>query len=473
LSASTKANAADALIAISAGALAGGLTILSAYTSPLVALIFLVALGIAVLALLRPIWAICLAVALIPLETVSASFQSFALSPAEFVATVTAVVWLMRRAAAGGPTLRSPLTLPLLGVLAIHIPGLLLATDQFAVVKELVVWSALFVLFLAVVADEAEKTPMLLAGAIATAGGVVALIAVLKTAGSNQVAVQFGGNVSDRATGSFSAPGLLGPFVAMTLPLQLLLMLKARSGLVRLGGLLATLLTLAALALALTRSAFVAVAIAGVWLLVTWKPARRLALVLILLCTLLLVSGFNPADRILNSHVLVDRIASISSPESHTAHLRFQVWSKTPRMIEDYPLFGVGADNYVKHAADYGLTSPGVPSHAHNIPLTVAAEFGVIGLLVLLWVALALLGALSRAMKTDKEPDHSIAVAVAAAFLAVAVDGIFDYAFSANAFFLIVMMLAAITARLARTAPAAQPVPRPAVPARAREPVPA
>jgi O-antigen ligase len=473
LSSSAKAKGVDALTAVSAGAFAGGLTVLSAYTSPLLAVIVLVALGIAVLALLRPIWAICLAIALIPLETVSASFQNFALSPAEFVAAVTAATWLMRRAATGGPSVRSPLTVPLLAVLAIHVPGLFLATEQFAVVKELLVWSALFVLFLAVVADEDERTPMLIAGAIATAGGIVGLIAVLKTAGSNQVAVQFGGNVSERATGSFSAPGLLGPFVAITLPLQLLLMVKARSGLVRLGGLLAMLFTLGALALALTRSAFVAVAIAGVWLLVTWRPARRLALALILLLTLLIVAGFNPADRILNSRTLVDRVASISSPEGHTARLRFQVWSRTPRMIEDYPVFGVGADNYREHAAEYRLTYPGVPSHAHNIPLTVAAEFGLIGLLVLVWVAWALIAALSRALKTDKEPDRSIAVAVAAAFLAIAVDGIFDYAFSANAFFLIVMALAAIAARLARTAPAAQPVPKAAGPAPARAPVPA
>ncbi len=69
-------------------------------------------------------------------------------------------------------------------------------------------------------------------------GGHRRPIAVAKTAGNNQVAVEFGGNVTDRATGR-SGSRAAGTFVAMTLPLQLLLMVKARSALVKFGALLA------------------------------------------------------------------------------------------------------------------------------------------------------------------------------------------------------------------------------------------
>ncbi len=221
-------------------------------------------------------------------------------------------------------------------------------------------------------------------------------------------------------------------------------------------------LSLCALALALTRSAFVAAAIALVWLFVAWKPARRLAGVLIVVMCLLIVSGYNPAQRVLNTHVLVDRIASISSPESHTAHLRFQVWSRTPRMIEDYPIFGVGADNYVKHASDYGLISPGVPSHAHNIPLVFATELGIPGLIVLVWIMLALYRTLVGAMRVRGEPEHSLALALTGVFLALLVDGITDYGYGDNAFFLTVLMLMALACRIERDARAVAPVAQPA-----------
>ena len=464
--------ASGALIALPAGVLAGGLAILAAQAGPLAFLVVVGAIGVVALALWRPLWAIYLAVLLIPLEAVSAHFGSFGLSPAEFVAVIAAGAWLLRRTVEGGASLRSPLTWPLLALLVIHIPGLFLAVDPFAVVKETIMWSAFFVLFLAILSDEGRNTPEVLAGTIAIAGAVVAAVAVVTSAGANQEALAGAGLVTDRATGSLGAPTLLGIFVVMVLPLQLVFMLRGRSSVVRLGGLLATGLSLTALSLALTRSAFVALAIVGAWLLVSWRPARRAALIAAVVISALLLTRFNPVSSVVNTSVLTERLASIGSPGTQTARLRFAIWDATPRMIEDNLAFGLGADNYATAAPLYGLDFPaGVPSHAHNIVLTMAAEFGVPGLLVLIWLAAAITRTLFNAIRLLPEPRRSLAIGLAGAFLANAVDGIFDYAFSDNVFFLTVVLLAAIAVRLERsalvTAPAAEaqsavPVPVPA-----------
>ena len=78
--------------------------------------------------------------------------------------------WLIRRLTVGGPSLQTPMALPLLALLLALIPGPFLAENRFVVFKELFMWSACFTLFLAVFADENRRTTENLAGAIAASG---------------------------------------------------------------------------------------------------------------------------------------------------------------------------------------------------------------------------------------------------------------------------------------------------------------
>ena len=316
-------------------------------------------------------------------------------------------------------------------------------------------------------------------GVIAAAGGIVAAIAVAQSAGGSQQVFDFGGVVEGRATGSFGGPTALGIFVVMTVPLQIVFMLRGRSPWVRLGAGAATILSILALSLALTRSAYVALGVVAVWLIVAWRPARRLALVVAVLFCILVVTRFNPASSVVDTNVLLQRISSISTPQTHTAQTRLQLWQATPQMIEDNLPFGVGAKNYPLHAPQYGLIFPGGPVasghaylHAHDVVLTIGAELGVPGLIALAWIVVALAGALMRGLRLE-EPSHSLAIGVTGAFLAIAVDGIFDYSFGTNAIFLTVMLLVACAARLAREASASETVPRHAIALPGREPAPA
>jgi O-antigen ligase len=314
-------------------------------------------------------------------------------------------------------------------------------------------WSAIFVLFLAVLSDEQPKSSTTLAGVIAAAGALVAAIAVARSAGSDQVALDFGGIVTDRATGSFQSPVLLAIFVMFCLPLQLVFALRGSSRVARLAGAIAVLLSVAALSLALTRGAFVALAIAAVWLAVVWQPIRRLALVAVVALIGLALIKFNPLSSVLHTDLVIDRIATVTSPETKTVQERVRIWEETPHIFEDHLPFGIGAENLPEHAGSYGLLFPaGAPNNAHNTILVVATEFGIPGLLALAWLVVALVRTFRRARETVIEPAHSLAIGAGAGFVALAVEGIVDYAYGDNAFFLVVVLVAGIIAHLARTA---------------------
>lgn len=439
--------AAIAITGVVAGLLGVGTAV-----SPLASVGVIALGGLIAVAVVRPVWAIGLALLLIPLETLEAGLQDVVITPTEVVLLVAAAGWLLQRTLRGGASLRTPLTAPLAALLLAHIPLLLVAVEPFGVFKQLTMWTACFVLFLAVVSDEGRNTSRTLAGLVATSGALVAAVAIAKSAGSQQIVADAGGLVTNRATGSFASPVLLAIFVTVAVPLQLVFMLTARSRLVQLGGLAAVALSLLTLALALTRGAFLALAAGALWTLATWRPARRLAAVLVVVLALVVTTGANPVASIVSTETVTQRISSITSPQSRSAELRLAIWEETPRIFVENLPFGIGPKNLPVRAAEYGLSFPvGAPSNAHNTFLVVATELGIPGVAILVWLLVALVKVLRRSLRLRAQSAHALAVAMTASAVILAVDGITDYSYGSNPFFLTVIVLAGIAARLDRS----------------------
>ena len=113
-------------------------------------------------------------------------------------------------------------------------------------------------------------------------------------------------------------------------------------------------------------------------------------------------------------------------------------------MVLDHPVFGVGANEFSLVAPSYGLIDPITGytfEHPHNIVLTIAVELGLVGLAALLWLVAGLLRVLWRARATAPA-DRAAAVAIAAAFTAVAVQGLVDYTLRSNVLVAVLAVLA-------------------------------
>lgn len=181
-------------------------------------------------------------------------------------------------------------------------------------------------------------------------------------------------------------PNDFGLLLTLSLPMALYLGLDAR-GWKRILPYLAAAVVLSAILLTASRTALIASLVSFALIPWTWHGAQRFQRVasLALLAFLLLnLADFAPASS-------RDRLATI--PEEVTTgsiNSRKQIWKSGARQWLEHPWIGVGVGAYPE-AVRPQLGTPTVPGAryvAHNTPLSVLVETGVIGFA--LWAAMLL-----------------------------------------------------------------------------------
>lgn len=443
-------------------ALLGALAVRLAYeTHPLVPLAGLAATGAAVLALLRPMWVLYAAVALVPLELFSLPLGGASLTPTEGLFALAGLGWALSRLLQGQlPLVDSPLTKPLgLLILAI-VPGFAVAQESFPLVKTLLMWTCFFLAFQMVVADGRVSTVRRLLILLALAGAVVGVVAGVQSLGQEQELQGLGQNATGRAVGTFESPNSLATLLALALPAALALGLSGPLALrpVMLAGFVAL---LAGLSLSLSRGGLLAAAGALIMMLV-WRPFRRAAIGAAMVMVFFLVAiGGSPLGQVQQVDTVTQRLSTVGS-DGGSKDPRIDIWQSTPEIIRDNFWVGLGSDQFEEATTRYGIILPASQggtrvNHPHNIVLTIAVELGVLGLIAIGWLAVALVGVLFRACRRAQGADAALAFAVAAAFLAVALQGVVDYTLRSNVLAATVFMLAGAAVVLSRIEPGSAP----------------
>jgi putative inorganic carbon (HCO3(-)) transporter len=422
--------------ALASGGLAAGvLGIALAYAkSPLLPVAVVVALIAVAFAFARPAGAVCLAVALTPMEVVSLKIGAAGLTPAEAMFVLAGWAWLARRLAEGqAPFSPSPLGKPLGLVLVAVIPGLAVATSTQPVVKVLVMWASFLLVYQLVVTEVDERGVRRILGWLAFSGAAVALVAIVKSGGHPQQLAQAGTVARGRATGTFNQPNLLATYLALCLPGALVLALRGPVAF-RPAAFAAFAAGFVGLALSLSRGGAFA-AFGALVLLIAWQPARRAALVAVAVVSVVVAIGANPLGSAHEVQNVVQRLSSVPTVVQSGSDPRFLLWRTAPTIIGDHPLFGVGANNFELVAEQYGLSDPstnGVYDHAHDAPLTIGAELGLIGLAGFLWLVVAAAIVVVRALRRQWGEGRPLAFGVGAALLALGVEGVVDYTVRSN-----------------------------------------
>ena len=326
-----------------------------------------------VAAYLRPIWVLTGAMVAIPLE----GFGNGALiGPSQAVLGAVAAGWTLRWATARPITVpKHPALIAFALLIVANAAGLLLADEPDIVIRQVFNWGTMLVVALCLAETAGGRSVRNVLLAFAVCGGVGGLISVASP--QSLTGFVFGAGQVTRATGGLGSPNVLGGLLAMTVPFQLIFMLRG-SPRVRLlaGGCLA--LALAGMTLAVSRGAFIGLA-ASLLVLLAWGPFRRAALIVIPPVLVIAIAGDNPVSAKLDAQQVITRLAETNTAES--VDLRFKLWKATPRMVRDKPIFGVGAFEYGHSAPKYDIpSSQGTPPHAHNLLLTIVAELGLFGL---------------------------------------------------------------------------------------------
>jgi len=454
---------AQELIAFGAGgALAGVLLIELAYQiSPFAPLVAAGGLGIAWLAVTRPIAAVYAAIVLVPLEVIPLPLGKVAtLSPTEAAFIIAGLGWAVRRLLSGRlPYVRTPLGLPLILLIVAAIASYSSAPLALPVTKTVFMWSMLLLVYW-LLAD--EGTPGSVRGilvALGIAGAVVGMIALVGSSGVQQELSNAGETARGRAIGSFTQPNILAAFLALSLPGALVLAIYGR-GWVRPAMAAALVPICTGLALSLSRGGLLAAAGAFA-VLVSWRPFRRLLIAFVAAFIVLALVNANPLGSVQQVNTVTERVESVQyAPRLDP---RIDIWTTTPRIVQDHPVFGVGAASFGEVAPTYGLTDPTTTEpfdHAHNAPLTIAAELGLVGLAGLVWLLVRLTQVVVRALRRTHDAERALAVAVTAALVGLALQGAVDYTQRSNVLAAVMICLFGSAFILSRAGePPAQPPP--------------
>jgi O-antigen ligase len=205
---------------------------------------------------------------------------------------------------------------------------------------------------------------------------------------------------------------------------------------------------LVALALTFSRNAWVG-ACAGISLLFVLRDFRLVALVPIVAALFVVFAPVQLSNRFYSTFSLTD-----PTNADRLAMIRSGI-----RMIEKYPLTGVGPDMVIEvypHYRDAAAVTQRAP-HLHNVPLQIAAERGLPALAAWLWFIVVLTRDLWR--KTRTSPWRSLPTAALAAVVAMLAAGMFEYNFGDSEFLMIFLLLVTLP-YAADDAPASSPAVR-------------
>jgi O-antigen ligase len=177
-----------------------------------------------------------------------------------------------------------------------------------------------------------------------------------------------------------------------------------------------------AMALTLTRGAYLGLAVAVVAVLLAGRP--RFALAAPFAIALFFVLMPLPVR---------DRLASATNPRDVTMNDRVAMWKAGRAMIADHPLTGVGPGRVKALYPSYrvpGYVNP-IPGHLHNNLVMIAAETGIPSLLAYLaFVAAFFAGALRIVRRSPRgDPARAVALGAIGAMAALFSAGMFEYNF--------------------------------------------
>jgi hypothetical protein len=238
-----------------------------------------------------------------------------------------------------------------------------------------------------------------------------------------------------RAHGFYSIYMTLGGVLALILVLSLPRLAAFRY---RAAAAAAWLVGVTALALTFVRGAWLGFA-AGVAVLACTVRRRALLVggVLCVATALLAVPG------------VLSRALSIADVRDPTVRERLAMWSVGLALVREHPVLGVGPGQvkrlYPAYAPDYAVRRH--TSHLHNTPLQVAAERGLVGLALWLWLFAAFFvraGAIWRRLPAHAEQDRALLAGCVAAVAAFLVAGLFEYNFGDTEVLLVAMNIMAL-----------------------------
>ncbi len=290
----------------------------------------------------------------------------------------------------------------------------------------LLLYAGFFFVARAVLAGPARL--VLLTRAIGVGASIVAAYAVVQWLGLDPIWTEL---PQGRVFSTIGQSNALGAYLAMTLPLAIVTAVGAESRKARVAWIVATMLQVVALALTISRGAYLALAISVVVLLVAMRrdlrwPGRR-AIVLtgvIVSATLIVVAFLGPA-RDTAEEIARRLVASTDTGVPGSVRMHLDLWNVAGEIIIDHPLIGTGPDTYAVVFPEYrddvlpadqaALLAPFRVESPHNVYLAIATGSGLAALIAYLVMIGLSYRVIGRRMRTAGREHRLVLTGVIAA----------------------------------------------------------
>ncbi|MFA4955033.1 MAG: O-antigen ligase family protein [Patescibacteria group bacterium] len=270
----------------------------------------------------------------------------------------------------------------------------------------------------------------------------------------------YGRSGPTRAFSTLGHPNFLGAYLAMALPICLVVWKESRRRSFRYVAILSALLAICAVGLTYSRGAWLAAVAAILVYVVLGKLRSRrwyfgfAALIGVLALTVALgLFTFRPF-LMRSSNSFLYRVGATADFSQGSTLARVAEWKYAAELIPRRPILGYGIDTYENYSIlrvknenernrDYAVPDPSIADRLHNIFFDVLWAAGLAGLM--LFIAVCILAAQRLSQQLKHSGSRSWVAAVAGALAAYLVAGLtgFDFSLSGLWFYLILAALAA------------------------------
>ncbi len=281
-----------------------------------------------------------------------------------------------------------------------------------------------------------------------TGGTIVALIGLFQQFAGKAVADWLDSSaydyISGRITSVFENPNILAVYLILIFPFSIAQLLKKSNTLHRAGYFLIFVIFITAIVYTWSRGAWIGVIVALALFLFACSPATVYLLIPVGVgLPFLLHWASDPLSLRLSSTTLAD--TSIS--------YRVHIWRGTWRMIGDH-LFGgigVGENAFTAVYPYYALSGIETATHTHNLYLQYLAEFGIVGLLLLLFFVFLFFQCILTHQREEKDEGLRLSsIAAGCGIIAVLANGFADHVFYNSRVFFLFFAVAGIAVALSR-----------------------
>ena len=264
--------------------------------------------------------------------------------------------------------------------------------------------------------------------------------------------------VGVRIAGPIGDANYFGQFLVLVFPFALDRTFRERNWLPRVTAAVAALLIASAVILTYSRGALIGMIVAAVLAMVLLRPPLRVVVVALFVSAVVLISIPSQYLERIGSLVQVVQIGSATGVDDASLQGRFGEMLVGLEMFHDYPVAGIGPGNYPGRYLEYSSTL-GIDyrlelRQPHSLPIEVAAELGVLGLI---WWSVAayllvsrLLAARRAAPVTGNTELRHYLDALCASFAGFAATALFLHLAFARSFWML-MGIAVAAIRLSHT----------------------